>query len=61
MLNISLIGRNCSSLERDKFEKYDQIHKVRKIMIEEFKKKFDYLNFVYSIGEQISFDVFPKG
>lgn len=61
MLNISPIGRNCSSLERDEFEKYDQIHEVRKKMIEELKKVFDYLNLVYSIGGQISFDVFPKG
>lgn len=61
MLNISPIGRNCSKEERDEFEKYDQIHSIRKIMIEELKKKFGDLNLVYSIGGQISFDVFPKG
>ena len=29
MMNISPIGRNCSKDERDEFEAYDKIHKVR--------------------------------
>lgn len=61
MLNVSPIGRNCSKEERNEFEKYDQIHEVRKTMIRELKKEFENLNLVYSIGGQISFDVFPKG
>ena len=61
MLNVSPIGRNCSKEERNEFEKYDQIHEVRKKMIVELKKEFDDLELVYSIGGQISFDVFPKG
>lgn len=61
MLNISPIGRNCSKEERDEFEKYDQIHKVRNNMIDLMKQEFANLNLVYSIGGQISFDVFPKG
>lgn len=61
MLNISPIGRNCSKEERNEFEKYDQIHEVRKTMIGELKKEFVDFDLVYSIGGQISFDVFPKG
>lgn len=61
MINISPIGRSCSSKERDEFEKYDKIHNIRLKMIDYLQDKYDYLNLKYSIGGQISFDVFPKG
>ncbi|KUI62255.1 Phosphomannomutase [Cytospora mali] len=46
MVNVSPIGRNASTQERNDYEKYDKEHHVRE-------------NF--SIGGQISFDVFPAG
>lgn len=61
MINISPIGRSCSQSERDEFEKYDKIHNVRSKMITYLENKFSYLNLKYSIGGQISFDVFPIG
>ncbi|CAG9826629.1 unnamed protein product [Diabrotica balteata] len=61
MLNISPIGRNCSQQERDAFEIYDNEHHVRKTMIEQLKKEFPDFGLTYSIGGQISFDVFPTG
>lgn len=61
MLNISPIGRNCSHDERDEFEKYDHEHKVRQTMVNILKERFRELNLTYSIGGQISFDVFPNG
>jgi len=61
MLNISPIGRSCSQQERDDFEKYDKIHNIRKTMIEAVKKEFPDIGLTYSIGGQISFDVFPSG
>lgn len=61
MLNISPIGRNCNQEERDEFEKYDDEHKVRAKLIADLKAAFPDLDFTYSIGGQISFDVFPKG
>ncbi|KAM7508678.1 hypothetical protein LguiA_019131 [Lonicera macranthoides] len=61
MLNISPIGRNCSQEERDDFEKYDLIHDVRGQMVSVLCKKFAHLKLKFSIGGQISFDVFPKG
>ncbi|XP_010559092.1 PREDICTED: phosphomannomutase [Tarenaya hassleriana] len=61
MLNVSPIGRNCSQDERDEFEKYDEIHNIRPKMVAELRKKFSHLNLTFSIGGQISFDVFPKG
>jgi len=61
MMNISPIGRNCSRSERDDFEKYDDEHQVRSKMIEAMKAEFADYGLAYSIGGQISFDVFPTG
>lgn len=61
MLNLSPIGRQCSREERDAFEVYDREHKVREKMIEALKKEFADVDLTYSIGGQISFDVFPHG
>ncbi|KAF0685378.1 Aste57867_22718 [Aphanomyces stellatus] len=61
MLNVSPIGRNCSQEERDDFEKYDHIHQVRSKMVNVLRTQFAEYNVTYSIGGQISFDVFPQG
>lgn len=61
MINISPIGRNCTREERNAFAEYDKEHGIRKGMIEVLKKEFHNVDLTYSIGGQISFDVFPKG
>jgi len=61
MLNISPIGRNCSQDERIDFFEYDKKHKIREQMIEALRKAFPDFPVAYSIGGQISFDVFPLG
>lgn len=61
MLNVSPIGRNCSQDERDEFEKYDLSTGVRKKFVETLREKFADYGLTYSIGGQISFDVFPAG
>ncbi|KAK1376989.1 Phosphomannomutase [Heracleum sosnowskyi] len=61
MINVSPIGRNCSQEERDEFEKYDKIHNIRSKLVTLLREKFAHLNLTYSIGGQISFDVFPQG
>lgn len=61
MINVSPIGRNCSQEERDEFEKYDKVHNIRPKMVEVLRQKFAHLNLTFSIGGQISFDVFPQG
>lgn len=61
MFNVSPIGRNCSQTERDEFEQYDKIHHVREKMIEQLQAIFPDYGLKYSIGGQISFDVFPLG
>jgi len=60
MINCSPIGRACSQSERDAFEQFDKGAQVRPKMVEALKEKFgDILTF--SIGGQISFDIFPTG
>lgn len=61
MINVSPIGRNATIQERIDFEKYDLQHNIRKDMIVQLKKNFPELAVTYSIGGQISFDVFPTG
>ncbi|KAJ4824876.1 hypothetical protein Tsubulata_007179 [Turnera subulata] len=61
MLNVSPIGRNCSQEERDEFEKYDKVHNIRPKMVSVLREKFAHFNLTFSIGGQISFDVFPQG
>jgi phosphomannomutase len=61
MINISPIGRNASVQERHDYEKYDLEHKIRAKFVEALKEEFAEFGLTYSIGGQISFDVFPKG
>jgi len=61
MINVSPIGRNASNQERVEYEKFDLEHGIRKTMIEHMRKEFPDLGLTYSIGGQISFDVFPTG
>lgn len=61
LLNVCPIGRNCTQEERDAYEKFDIEHKVREKMVAHMRKEFAHLNLQFSIGGQISFDVFPAG
>eukprot|EP00924_Labyrinthula_sp_SR-Ha-C_P003295 augustus_masked-scaffold_15-processed-gene-5.51-mRNA-1 protein AED:0.10 eAED:0.10 QI:0/-1/0/1/-1/1/1/0/223 len=64
MLNVSPIGRACSRDERNDFEKFDLEAGVRKTMVAKLEEKFgsetEY-KLKFSIGGQISFDIFPIG
>lgn len=61
MINVSPVGRNASVKERNEFEAYDKQHGIRAKMVEALRKEFPDLGLEYSIGGQISFDVFPIG
>lgn len=61
MINVSPIGRNASIEERNEYEAYDIAHGVRSTMVKALKQTFPELDLTYSIGGQISFDVFPTG
>lgn len=61
MINLSPVGRSCSQEEREQFYEYDKIHKVRENMIVYLKDKLKNLHLSFSIGGQISIDVYPNG
>lgn len=61
MINVSPIGRNCSLRERNDFEAYDKAHQIREKFVAALKEKFSDFDLTFSIGGQISFDVFPTG
>ncbi len=50
MINVSPIGRNASSDERNAYEKYDKEHKIRETFIQEIHKRFPDIGLTYSIG-----------
>ncbi|KAI9464604.1 eukaryotic phosphomannomutase [Lactarius psammicola] len=61
MINVSPIGRNATIQERHEFEAYDKVHKVRAAFVKVLQERFADYGLTFSIGGQISFDVFPDG
>jgi len=59
--SISPLGRNCNSLEREEFHQYDIKNGVRKRLINSIKGRVNNLELKYSLGSQISIDIFPRG
>ncbi|CAG8654058.1 15353_t:CDS:2, partial [Acaulospora colombiana] len=50
-----------SIAERNEFQAYDKEHKLREDFVKVLREKFADYGLTYSIGGQISFDVFPNG
>lgn len=50
MINVSPIGRNASSDERNEYEEYDKEHKIREQFIQAIHKRFPDIGLTYSIG-----------
>lgn len=61
MINVSPIGRNASIAERLAFQAHDKIHGLRAAFVAALQARFPDYGLTYSIGGQISFDVFPNG
>ena len=61
MINVSPIGRNASTQERNEYQEYDLANNIRTTMVAKLKETFPDYGLTYSIGGQISFDVFPTG
>uniref|UniRef100_A0A8B9WSZ2 Phosphomannomutase n=1 Tax=Bos mutus grunniens TaxID=30521 RepID=A0A8B9WSZ2_BOSMU len=61
MLNVSPIGRSCSQEERIEFYELDRKENIRQKFVEDLRKEFAGKGLTFSIGGQISFDVFPDG
>ena len=47
MINVSPIGRNASTAERNAYEKYDIEHGVRKAFVEKLRERFGHLGLTY--------------
>lgn len=61
MINVSPIGRNASNEERHAFEAYDKVHNIRTQFVAALREEFADYGLTFSIGGQISFDIFPQG
>jgi len=61
LINVCPVGRSCSQEERDQFGEYDKVHHIREKFVEALRKEFPDNGLHFSIGGQISFDVFPVG
>eukprot|EP00112_Aurelia_sp_Birch-Aquarium-sp1_P012084 Seg2539.5 transcript_id=Seg2539.5/GoldUCD/mRNA.D3Y31 product="Phosphomannomutase 2" protein_id=Seg2539.5/GoldUCD/D3Y31 len=61
LINVCPVGRSCSQEERIQFNEYDKVHKIREKFVENLREKFSDYGLQFSIGGQISFDVFPIG
>ncbi|PPQ63376.1 hypothetical protein CVT24_005641 [Panaeolus cyanescens] len=61
MVNISPIGRNATIQERLDFQALDKEKGYRRDFVAALKKEFPDYGLKFSIGGQISFDVFPEG
>ncbi|KAJ7173786.1 eukaryotic phosphomannomutase [Mycena filopes] len=61
MINVSPIGRNATLAERKDFAVFDKEHQVRAAFVKVLQEKFPDYGLTFSIGGQISFDIFPHG
>jgi len=61
LINVCPVGRSCSQEQRDQFGEYDKEHHIRQSLVDTLRKEFSTSGLVFSIGGQISFDVFPSG
>ncbi|XP_054850636.1 phosphomannomutase 2 [Eublepharis macularius] len=61
MLNVSPVGRSCSQEERIEFYELDKKEHIREKFVADLQRDFAGKGLTFSIGGQISFDVFPDG
>ena len=59
MINFSIVGRNATQEQRDKYAAYDAEHKERQVIVEKLRKKHPKYDFV--IGGAVSIDIFNEG
>ncbi|XP_034043501.1 phosphomannomutase 2 [Thalassophryne amazonica] len=61
LINVCPIGRSCTQEERNEFYELDQKEKIREKFVSVLQEEFKGKGLTFSIGGQISFDVFPNG
>jgi len=59
MVNFSVVGRNCSLMERENYFKWDKENGERERIAKYIRENWEDLDAV--IGGQISIDIYPKG
>jgi|SRR6056300_137112 len=57
MVNFSVVGRNITAEQREKYYKWDCIHQERKNIVNKFNEIFNEYNIEANIGGQISIDI----
>ena len=59
MINFSIVGRNATQRQREKYEEWDLVQQERKQIVKVLREKFKSLDFV--IGGAVSMDIFNIG
>ena len=59
LLNFSIVGRNCSAIERENYFKWDNQNGERKRISTHIREQWSNIDAV--LGGQISIDIYPKG
>ena len=59
MVNFSIVGRNCTQVQREDYYRYDNLVDERKKISKHIKEQWLKIDAV--IGGQISIDIYPKG
>lgn len=59
MVNISTVGRDCTSLLRREYHQWDKLKGERQRIVDHLSLRYPDLDF--SIGGEISIDIYPKG
>ena len=59
MLNFSMVGRNCTQIQREDYYRYDNLMGERERISKHIRDQWKDLDAV--IGGQISIDIYPKG
>jgi phosphomannomutase len=61
MINLAIPGRSCTTEERKEFFEFDKKHQIRKKFVQAMKRDLEHLDLEFSIGGEISIDVYPRG
>lgn len=60
-LNFSVVGRNCTSEQRDDYVKWDKKSNEREQIVEQLRQKFQGWGLAFRLGGQISIDITREG
>jgi phosphomannomutase len=60
-INFSVVGRNCTTLQREDYVKWDQKSGERERIIQHLRKEFEGWGLSFRLGGQISIDITREG